>query len=103
MKALDNGRSSNGRYSGNPGLQQVGHKGSQVREGEEDIHLEKVESEITICDFPVGCPKRALPTIFRALGTQNGKYTFGMRPRRSDGPAEPSAPRSPFVHKFVGI
>ena len=48
MKALDNGCSSNGRYSGNPGLQQVGHKGSQVREGEEDIHLEKVESEITI-------------------------------------------------------
>ena len=35
------------RHSGNPGLQQVGDKGGQVLEGEEDNHLEKVESEIT--------------------------------------------------------
>ena len=34
------------RHSGNPGLQQVLHKGGQVLEGEEDI-LDKVESEIT--------------------------------------------------------
>ena len=34
------------RHSGNPVLQQVGHKGDQWLEAEEDI-LEKVESEIT--------------------------------------------------------
>ena len=38
------------RHSGNPGLQQVRHKGGQVLEAEEDIQLDKVEREIANWD-----------------------------------------------------
>ena len=41
--------------------------------------------------------------VFRALGGQNGTFTFGRSPRRSDAPAEPGAPRPPFSHMIVGF
>merc|ERR1739840_9221 len=33
---------------------------------------------------------------------RNGAFTFGTSPRRSDVPADPSAPRLPFSHIMVG-
>ena len=53
--------------------------------------------------FPADGPKRAVLAVFRALRGQNGTYTFGHSPRRSDAPAEPGAPRPPFSHMIVGV
>merc|ERR1712020_548404 len=53
--------------------------------------------------FRADGPKRAVSAVFRALGGQNGTYTFCTSPRRSDAPAEPGAPRPPFSHMIVGF
>ena len=52
--------------------------------------------------FPAGGPNRPVSAVFRAPGGRNGKPTFGISPRRSDTPADPSAPRLPFSHIIFG-
>ena len=42
--------------------------------------------------FSVDGRKRAVSAVFRALGGQNGTFTFWCSPRRSDAPGDPSAP-----------
>ena len=61
-----------------------------------------VASQLSIRFSPNG-PKWAVSAVFRALGGQNGTYTFWISPRRSDAAAEPGAPRPPFSHMIVGV
>ena len=48
--------------------------------------------------FSVDGRKRAVSAVFRALGGQNGTFTFCCSPRRSDAPDYLSAPSWPFSH-----
>ena len=52
--------------------------------------------------FPADGPYRAVSAVFRAPGGRNGAFTSCTSPRRSDAPADPSAPRLPFFHIIVG-
>ena len=59
------------------------------------------EALITLIGWDgINCPKRA---VFWARGAKHGCPTFYCSPRRSDVPAEPSAPMLIFSHIIVGF